>query len=184
MKRLLLTFIFLAPIIAFGQSSTVVTNFGGLSGASDTDLPMAIPLDIVDFDFRASGVAGAVALIKRDGYLRVGDIQTGLTAGPWRFSSATISPQLLAGFGRELRLYSTAEDAWVSINANPYLDSCSCRAGTDSGFSVYNKNWWGISTEAYTTITLGANTYNIARIMGDSLIMLSHRGAAADTRRT
>lgn len=173
MKRIL-TICFLLALVAsaVAQQQSVMTNFGGMSGSAQTDVTPGMAVDVVNFDFRTSAVTPGVSLILRDGYRYIGDVQAGLTSGPWVFSSPTISRQLLAAFGRELLMYDLGGDVWVNAGINPLADTCSCTTGNDTVLSVYNKNWWAYSVEDYDSISIGGNIYGIEKIMGDSMVIL------------
>lgn len=183
MKRVLAICLLIALVcpVAWGAAKSVITNFGGVSSASETDVPPGVAVDVVNFDFRSSIAYPGISLTLRDGYRRIGNVQAGLTSGPWVFSTPTIDRQLLAVFGRDLKMYDPGSDKWVGAGVYPLADTCMCSTDVKYVRSIRNKNWWPYSVEDYDTLSIAGFVYGIEKIMGDSLIVLDGDAPGIDS---
>lgn len=179
--RLAILLATLLTVTVYAQNISIVTNFFGLTASNEMDLELSTPAGIDDFDIRTSGLSSTSSLRIRDGYRQLGQAGTGKTSGPWRLETPSHGSQLLAAFGTDLLLYDPSNDDWVSIGDNPYLDTCACTNGSKVVTSLYRKNWFNPSIEAYDSLYINGVAYLINRIMGDSQIVLQSNYGATDT---
>lgn len=190
MKRALaIAFLLLIAVSAVAQDesvfTTIITNFGGLVGSAPTDLRGGLPMDVVNFDYRSSGseASPSVSLVKRSGFVTVGEPKEGATGGIYRYRRGSEDPQLLATFGRNLYVYSTSLEDWITANNNVLAGICACSNGVARVRGV-GTAWWGFSIEDYDSIRIGAGTpapatYGIRNIMTDTFLTIRANFAEA-----